>query len=130
MGELLRRGYRVLIGAAGAGPFLSALPPFQRQAKADREFVAQGGTLIADGQPGAFDEHCRRLPKPHLPIEDIEDGCAHLPSGSVVGKEGAVHRKMGELLQAAGVKREFAVTDGSVWRCIRFATAVSESWHC
>ncbi len=58
-GELLRRGYKVLIL-----PHSSALSP--AEAKEIRDFVAQGGTLIADGQPGAFDEHCKRLAKPQL----------------------------------------------------------------
>ena len=55
-GELLRRGYKVLVL-----PRSTALSPLE--AKEIRDFVAQGGTLIADGEPGAFDEHCRRLPK-------------------------------------------------------------------
>jgi len=58
-GELLRGGYRVLIL-----PHSSALSPSETQAI--RAFVAQGGVVIADGDPGGFDEHGRRLPEQQL----------------------------------------------------------------
>ncbi len=58
-GELLRRGYRLLFL-----PHSSAVS--ETEAQAMREFVQQGGVLIADGIPGAFDEHSRKLPKPSL----------------------------------------------------------------
>lgn len=116
-GELLRRGYKVLIL-----PHSSALSA--AEAKAIRDFVAQGGTVIADGQPGAFDEHCRRLSKPQLAslfasgapgrgkaIQTTDLLSYH--QDRLVGKEAAAHRMMGDLLQSAGVKPEFAVTDAS-----------------
>lgn len=87
-----------------------------------REFVEGGGTLIADGQPAAFDEHCRRLPKPWLAdlFEQKPDRAILLKADvlnyhqdRVVGKEGEVKRMMGEVLGRAGIRPEFAVTDGS-----------------
>jgi len=90
-----------------------------------RDFVAQGGTVIADGEPGAFDEHCRRLAKPQLAdlfksrtfghgkaIRLTTDVLSY-HQDRLVGKEGAVHRMMGELFTTAGVKPQFAVTDAS-----------------
>jgi hypothetical protein len=38
----------------------------EREAAQIRRFVARGGTVIAEGLPGKFDQHCRRLPKPVL----------------------------------------------------------------
>jgi len=117
-GELLRRGYKVLIL-----PRSSALSA--GEAKEIRDFVAQGGTVIADGQPGTFDEHCRRLAKPQLAglfesggfgrgkaIQLTTDVLSY-HQDRLVGKEVALHRMMGELLQSAGVNPEFTVTDSS-----------------
>lgn len=111
-GELLRGGYRVLLLPKSTA--LSAA-----EAEAMRNFVSQGGTLIAEGQPGLFDEHCRRLPTGQL--DDVfasgtyGKGRAVLLNASllnyhmdrVVEKEGAAHRMMGELL--AGIAPRFAV---------------------
>jgi hypothetical protein len=58
-GELTKRGYRILILPDSNS--LSAA-----EAKAIRQFVEQGGTLIATGDPGTFDEHSRRLPESSL----------------------------------------------------------------
>ena len=117
-GELLRRGYRVLVLPRSTA--LSAA-----EAREMRDFVARGGTVIADGEPGAFDEHCRRLPKPQLAdvFESPTFGrgkAIRLPADilsyhqdRLAGREVAVHRMAGELLGAAGVKPQFAVTDAS-----------------
>ncbi len=55
----LEQGIRVLIL-----PRVLALSA--REAARIRAFVAKGGTVLADGMPGRFDEHCRRLAKPLL----------------------------------------------------------------
>jgi hypothetical protein len=55
----LRRGIRVLI-------LPRALALSGRAAQEIRAFVASGGTVVADGVPGEFDEHCRRLSGPRL----------------------------------------------------------------
>jgi hypothetical protein len=55
----LRSGIRVLIL-----PRVLALS--EREAVQIRRFVANGGTVVAEGMPGSFDQHCRRLPKPML----------------------------------------------------------------
>ena len=55
----LRRDIRVLIL-----PRLLALS--EREAAQIRRFAAGGGTVIADGIPGRFDQHGRRLAKPML----------------------------------------------------------------
>jgi hypothetical protein len=117
-GELLRRGYKVLVLPRSTA--LSAA-----EAAEIRNFVAQGGTLIADGEPGAFDEHSRRLAKPQL--ADVLDAGAfgrgkairlnatllNYHQDRLVGKEGPAHRMLGEHLAAASVKPQFAVTGAS-----------------
>ena len=125
-GELLKRGYRALIL-----PHSTSLS--MAEAYAMREFVEQGGVLIADGNPGAFDEHSRRLAKPSL--ADLFDGPHDGPvtvrafgrgkaiylnadflnyhQNRLVGKEGDVHRIMADLFKAIGIRPEFAVTDES-----------------
>ena len=60
--ELLRGGYRVLIL-----PRSSALSA--TEAKAIHEFVAQGGVVMADGEPGTFDDHGRRQPQSQLRLD-------------------------------------------------------------
>lgn len=112
-GELIRHGYRVLIL-----PRSSALS--NAEVQAIREFVRQGGLLIADGEPGVFDEHCRRLPESRL--ADLFDGGAGRGQAvrlnalgyhqqRLVGKEGELHRAAQQLLTARGVHPEFAVVD-------------------
>jgi hypothetical protein len=125
-GELLRRGYRVMFLPRSTS--LSAA-----EARALREFVAQGGTLIADGQPGAFDEHSRRLPQ--SPLADLFDTQAAGPSATrgfghgnaiylkadganyyrdrLLGKEKDTHQLLGELLKASLGMPAFTVADAS-----------------
>jgi len=64
-GDLARKGYRVLIL-----PHAIALS----SAAADkiRDFVRQGGVVIADGEPGAFDRHGRK--RARSPLSDLFAG--------------------------------------------------------
>ena len=115
-GELIAGGYKVLILPRSTA--LSA-----REVAAIRDFIAHGGTVIADGMPGAFDEHGKRAPKPQL--ADLFDkqpagkGKAILIEGSMLnyhqdrlaGKEASAHQAMGGMLDASGVRPVFAVTD-------------------
>lgn len=56
----LRRGkFRVLI-------LPRAIALSEAEALEIRRFVAEGGTVIADGEPGQFDQHSRRMPRPLL----------------------------------------------------------------
>ena len=59
LGDLQRRGIKTLIL-----PHAIALSP--DDARTVREFAASGGLVIADVQPGLFDEHGRRQPQPLL----------------------------------------------------------------
>lgn len=115
-GELLKRGYRVLVL-----PRSSSLSAAETQAI--RDFVEQGGTLIADGEPGAFDEHSRRLA--HSRLADVFGGASfgkgrailmkadvlHYQQDRLEGKEQEVHQLLAGLMRESGVKPEFAVTD-------------------
>ncbi len=125
-GELLRRGYQVLIL-----PHSSAVS--EAEAKAMREFVAQGGVLIADGAPGAFDEHSRRLSKPLLAelfggprtesvtVRPFGRGKAiylnvdflNYYRDRLLGKEKELQRLMGRLLKENVAPPAFAVADPS-----------------
>jgi len=125
-GELLRGGYRVLIL-----PHSTAIS--KAEADAMLGFVEQGGVLIADGEPGVFDEHGRRLPRPS--VSDLFSGPHNGPftehafgqgkaiylSASLlnyyrdrlVGKEQGAIGLMGRLFKNASVAPAFAVTQSS-----------------
>ncbi len=123
-GELLRGGYRVLIL-----PHSSALST--SEAAAIHDFVAQGGIAVADGNPGAFDAHDRRLPESQL--ADLFGGAHDTAASSrafgngkgvylnldvidyhrnrVVGKGQDALDAIGHILRDAGVRPAFTVTD-------------------
>ncbi len=125
-GELLRGGYRVLIL-----PDSTAIS--KAEAYAMLRFVEQGGVLIADGEPGVFDEHGRKLPRPLL--ADLFSGphngsvterafgqgkAIYLSAGvlnyyrhRLVGKEQDALGLMGRLFKNASVAPAFAVTESS-----------------
>lgn len=126
-GELLKRGYRVLI-----------LPRSSSLSKAEadniRSFVAAGGTVVADGVPGTFNEHSRRLPKPLLAdlFGDPETGpltIHRFGAGKAIsvhaatlaylqdrlnGKEGPTYQVMADLFRECGIHPTFAVTDAKI----------------
>ncbi len=122
-GGLVKGGYKALILPRSTA--LSA-----READQIRDFVSRGGTVIADGQPGVFDDHCKRLERPLLAdLFDVSGSGAFTirPYGigkavymnsdvlnyhrnRLVSKEAPVHRMMGEILQQAGVRPQFVVT--------------------
>jgi len=103
-GELLKRGYRVLVL-----PRSSALSA--AEADAIRDFATHGGLIIADGAPGTFNEHSRRLEKsPLADIPVINARTLDYHQDRLVRKEGPVHKSMGGLLR---VKPQFAVTNSS-----------------
>ncbi len=125
-GELLKGGYRLLIL-----PQSNSLS--QAEADAIREFVSQGGIAIADGEPGTFNEHSRRLPKGTL--SGLFGGSHEKPvsvrrfgSGKAIflhantldylqdrlmKKEGPVHSLLENLLRSNGINPEISVTDSA-----------------
>jgi len=117
-GELIERGYRVLVL-----PHSSSLSA--EEAREIRKFVEQGGTVIADGVPGTFDEHSRKLEKSSLNDLIQARGTGHgrfvtvtadtlnYHQNRLVGKEGPVLRQARAWLTQSGLRPEFAVTDES-----------------
>ena len=105
--ELLRGGYRVLIL-----PRSSALSA--AEAKAIHDFVAQGGMVIADGEPGQFDEHDRRLPQSQVAdlFAGARDGKAN---GHVFGKGKAIYMSADVLGYSNSASSEKAMKLGN-WR--------------
>ncbi len=108
-GELLRGGYRVLVL-----PRSTALSAAETQAI--REFVVQGGVLLADGDPGAFDEHGRRLQKAQL--ADLGGKIVHVNANvldyhreRVLRKGAATREAVTRMLGESGVQPRFRVTD-------------------
>ncbi len=123
-GNLLKGGYHVLVL-----PESSSLSKVE--ATAIREFVAQGGVAIADGVPGTYDEHSRKLPA--SPLADLFSGPntekinvhpygrgkAILLNVDIIsylqnrldGKEGDVHQLIEQLLRSNDVRPEFSVED-------------------
>src|SRR5262249_3997953 len=85
-----------------------------------RDFVARGGVVIADGEPGTFDEHGRGLAKPTL--SDLFTAAASRSGVSFrFGKGKAVYLasanghdrqnagRLSQILDSAGVKPPFPV---------------------
>ncbi len=125
-GALSNGGYHLLIL-----PQSSTLSP--AEVDAIREFVWQGGTVIADGEPGTFNEHSRRLSQPALadlfggahngPVTVrkagqgqaifLQTGTLNYLQDRLTRKEGPVHTLVGDLLRSNGLRPEFAVTDSS-----------------
>ncbi|MEO6828390.1 MAG: alpha-amylase family protein, partial [Acidobacteriaceae bacterium] len=125
-GELLKKGYHVLIL-----PESSSLSP--AEASEIRAFVVAGGVAIADGVPGTYDEHSRKLPKSSLDdlfgepatqqvnVRSIGAGKAILIKADIAGylqnrlagKEGPLHTMIGQLLRTNGVRPPFSVEDAS-----------------
>jgi len=125
-GALLRVGYRILI-------LPHSISLSQAEADAMRRFVEQGGVLIADGEPGAFDEHSRRLAKPLLSelFSGSHDGpvtvrpfgrgkTIYLAEGMLsyyrdrlLGKEQHALQLMGQFFKESGVNAVFGVTGPS-----------------
>jgi hypothetical protein len=58
-GALQQRGWRVLI-------LPHAIALSSQEAEEIRRFVVRGGTIIADSEPGLYDQHSRRLARPLL----------------------------------------------------------------
>lgn len=116
--ELLKRGYRVLVL-----PRSSSLS--QLEVQAIREFVQHGGTVLADGMPGTFNEHSRRLAA--SPLADLFTTPSNPSQGKAVlikadtltyhtdrllRKEGRAHEVIGNLLRR-DITPEVAVTEAS-----------------
>jgi hypothetical protein len=139
-GRLLTAGYHVLVL-----PQSSALS--QEEADAIHEFVAQGGIAIADGEPGTFNEHSRRLPQSSVvdlfggahdkavTVREFGSGKAIFLKTDTLGylqnrlikKEGPVDSLVGDLLRANGVRPEFAVNDASGKPVVGVETHVFEN---
>ncbi len=114
-GELIHRGYRVLIL-----PQSSSLSG--SEAAAIRDFVTRGGLLIADGEPGVFDEHSRRLAEPRLAAlfqgspgrgKAVRLNAVAYHQQRLIGKEENLRRAAGDLFARQGVKPAFSVLDES-----------------
>jgi len=102
--ELMRGGYRVLIL-----PRSSALSA--AEVSAIREFAAQGGLVITDGEPGRFDEHGRKLPEPALAGIGTKTSVLPYQLDRITGKGVETRDAVARLLASAGVRPEFVVTD-------------------
>jgi hypothetical protein len=125
-GDLLKHGYHVLVL-----PESSSLS--QAESNAIREFVAQGGVAIADGIPGTYDEHSRKLPASSLAdlfagpnteqinVHPYGKGKAILLNVDIVsylqnrldGKEGPVHQLIEQLLRSNDVHPGFSAEDAA-----------------
>lgn len=125
-GELQRHGYHTLVLPDSTS--LSA-----GEVQNIRGFVEAGGVVVADGMPGTFDEHSRRLAA--SPLADLFDTGKRGPFSTktygrgktifvnadvraylqdrIRGTEEPIHRTMSEVFGAAGSRPEIAVTDSN-----------------
>jgi hypothetical protein len=114
-GELLHGGYRALI-----------LPRSSSLSDAEvaeiREFASRGGLVIADGEPGVFDEHSRRREKGAL--DDLFDASRGAKQAvrmdalsyyqlRLASKEGPLHESAEKLFRTHGIEPPFAVLDAN-----------------
>jgi hypothetical protein len=91
----LERGIRVLI-------LPRALALSGKEAARIRSFASGGGTVIAEGIPGQFDEHCRRLAKPAL--ADLFEA-----KRAILLEPGWKTDELPSLLASAGVEPQFTL---------------------
>jgi hypothetical protein len=108
-GELQSAGYRVVIL-----PQIAALS--SRTADAIRDFVAQGGVAIADGEPGLYDEHGRR--RAQFPLADLFEAASAERAILLTAPEwpdGSSGRHLASILSAFDIVPRFplAHADGS-----------------
>jgi hypothetical protein len=80
-GDLEKSGLRLLVL-----PRAIALSP--GEAAAVRRFLGKGGTVIADGEPGLFDQHSRRFKKP--PLADLFRSAGDAPSPRMANPGGQI----------------------------------------
>ncbi len=125
-GDLLERGYRVLI-------LSHAISLTEQEAQGLQAFVEQGGVLMTDGVPGVYDEHGRRLLSPRLsdffgpPITGLiterrfgrgraiylNADMTRYSRDRLLTSEPELHRIVGRILESALGAPEFRVTDPS-----------------
>jgi len=115
-GELIQGGYRVLVL-----PRSSALS--DAEVREIRTFVEQGGSVIADGQPGIFDEHSRKRENPAfsewLPRTQpsgkggviLTNSVLNYHQARLLGKGGPARDSVRQALAGSVVRPQFTVTD-------------------
>lgn len=98
-GALERDGDRLLI-------LPRAIALSTKEATAVRRFVAKGGIVVADEEPGSFDEHSRKLPTPRL--RDLFDAKERaFVARADVGT-------LGKIIAAAGLRPHFPLAASDV----------------
>lgn len=115
-GVLQEQGYRVLIL-----PRAISLSPVE--AEQIQRFVAAGGLVVADGEPGLFDQHSRRLPRPLLAdLFPVGHARSPQPTAADLGEGKAIRLDVGALsggetmqllrpiLAAAGVEPQYPLS--------------------
>ncbi len=114
-GELLRGGYRVLIL-----PRSSSLST--AETKEIHDFAERGGLVIADGEPGTFDEHSRRRESGSLadlfvagsgPAKAVRMDALSYHQLRLMGKEASLLNAAAALVKSREIAPPFAVVDAS-----------------
>ncbi|MBI4893233.1 MAG: beta-galactosidase [Acidobacteria bacterium] len=104
-GELARGGYRALIL-----PRSSALS--DKESEAIREFVQQGGLVIADGEPGQYDTSIKKRAEPSLQgVRYSQMDVLNYHQQRLTGKERPTLQQMAALLE--DFRPEFQVSDSA-----------------
>ena len=115
-GVLRERGFRVLVL-----PHSIALSP--KEGTGIRSFAAHGGTILADGDAGIFDQHGRRMTKPLLadlfrPAPDISKKANALTRGNAIelparGPHDVMEGALTELLRVRGIEPAYPVRNAA-----------------
>jgi uncharacterized protein DUF1153 len=106
---VLRRG-RIRVLALPHAISLSAV-----EAREIHRFAARGGALLADSQPGLFDEHGRRLASPRL-FDLVELGLVRLMPELGRGEpadESTQLVQLRQVLKAGGIKMPFSLSESN-----------------
>ncbi|GIK98037.1 MAG: hypothetical protein BroJett029_22460 [Alphaproteobacteria bacterium] len=104
-GILEDAGIRVLIL-----PWAVSLSP--EEAEMIRRFAESGGIVVADGEPGRFDAHSRRLARPLLAelfSETAAGQAIRLPASALSGPE--TMERLRPILASAGIAPRYTVTE-------------------
>lgn len=99
-GELRRGGYRLLV-------LPRAIALSAREAAEIRRFVERGGLLVADGEPGRFDQHGRSLSRPRL-ADVLRGAPAGGSSSASFGRGKAVYLSPADPAAASTAEAEHA----------------------
>ena len=107
-GELRDKGCKVLV-------LPHAIALSRKEATQIRDFVAQGGMVLSDGEPGIFDQHGRKMARPQLRDLFSEASGSSVKSVRAIelAADSVTQAALSDLLNSEGVAPDYRVQDAS-----------------